>query len=129
MGQGGAITDLGGGCGPGGLAGSPGPAALGNTALALELFGAQPLAIPFLFLGLPGLPTPCGVCTIIQPIVVHFVPNYAGSATFPFAVPGTATLVGFQFDCQYVSLNVTYVGCPALPGAAASNIVRLTLAY
>ncbi|MFN6146547.1 MAG: hypothetical protein ACK5AL_09330 [Planctomycetota bacterium] len=129
MGQGGAITDLGGGCGPGGLAGSPGPAALGNTALALELFGAQPLAIPFLFLGLPGPPTTCGVCTIIQPIVVHFVPNYAGSATFPFAVPGTATLVGFQFDCQYVSLNVAYVGCPALPGAAASNIVRLALAY
>ncbi len=129
LGQGGAITDLGGGCGPGGLASSPGPAALGNTALALELFGAQPLAVPFLFLGLPGPATACGACTVIQPLAVHFVQNFAGSATFAFAVPGAAALVGFQFEFQYVSLNVAYVGCPALPGAAASNLVRLAIDY
>ena len=69
----------------------------GNTALALELFGAQPLAVPFGFLGVPGPTTTCGVCAVIHPIAVHFVPSFAGSASFPFAVPGTATLVGFQF--------------------------------
>lgn len=129
MGQGGPITDLGGGCGTGGFASSPGPASLGNTALALELFAAPPLAVPFLFLGVPAPLLTCGVCSVIQPIVANFVPNNAGSATFPFAVPGTPSLVGFQLDFQYVSFNVSYVGCPALPGAAASNIVRVTLAY
>lgn len=129
MGQGGAIVDLGGGCGPGGLASSPGPASLGNTALALELFGAQPLAVPFLFLGLAGPTLPCGVCTVIQPLTIAFVPNTAGSATSPFAIPGTSSLVGFAFDFQYVSFNVLYVGCPAVPGVAASNIVRVTLDY
>jgi hypothetical protein len=129
MGQGGAITDLGGGCGPGGFASSPGPASLGNTALPLELFAAQPLAIPFLFLGVPGPQLTCGVCSVIQPIVTPFVPNTAGAASYAFAVPGTASLVGFQFEFQYVSFNVSYVGCPALPGAAASNVVRVAIDY
>jgi hypothetical protein len=127
MGPGGSIVDLGGGCGPGGLASSLGPAALGNSALALELFGAQPLAVPFVLLGLAGPTLGCGVCTVIQPLSVSFVPNTAGSATFPFAIPGTASLVGFAFDFQYVSFNVLYVGCPAVPGVAASNVVRVTL--
>jgi hypothetical protein len=129
MGAGGTILDLGGGCGPGGVASSPGPAALGNTALALELFGAQPLAVPFLFLGLPQPHLTCGVCTVIPALSVTFVPNTAGSASWPFAIPGTASLVGFQFDFQFVSFNVLYVGCPAFPGVAASNIVRVTIDY
>ncbi|MBL8753286.1 MAG: hypothetical protein JNK15_08300 [Planctomycetes bacterium] len=129
MGNGGPITDLGGGCGPGGLASSPGPASLGNTALALELFGASPLAVPFLFLAPAGPTLPCGVCTVVQPLSVSFVPNTAGSATFPFAIPGAPALVGVAFDFQYVSFNVLYVGCPAVPGVAASNIVRVTLDY
>lgn len=127
MGAGGAIVDLGGGCGPGGLASSPGPAALGNDALALQLFGAQPLAVPFLFLGLPAPMLTCGVCSVIPALSVTFVPNTAGSVSWPFAIPGTASLVGFAFDFQFVSFNVLYVGCPAFPGVAASNVVRVTL--
>ncbi len=129
LGQGGAITDLGGGCGPGGFASSPGPAAIGNPALPLELFGAQTLAVPLLFIGVPAQLLSCGVCTVIQPILVQFVPNYAGAVTSPFAIPGTPTLVGFPLEFQYVSLNVSYVGCPAVPGASASNIVRMILDY
>ena len=127
IGPGGPIVDLGGGCGPGGLASSPGPAALGNPALALELFGAQPLAVPFLFLGVPAPFLTCGVCSVIQPLSVTFVPNTAGSVSWPLPIPGTAALVGFELDFQFVSFNVLYVGCPALPGVAASNIVRATL--
>lgn len=127
MGPGGPIVDLGGGCGPGGLASSPGPAALGNQALAFELFGAQPLAVPFLFLGVPAPLVTCGVCSVIQPLSAAFVPNTAGAAVSTFAIPGTTSLVGFQLDAQFVSLNVLYVGCPAAPGIAASNIVRATL--
>jgi hypothetical protein len=129
IGPGGAIVDRGGGCGPGGIASSPGPVALGNPTLALELFGAQPLAVPFLFLGVPAPLLSCGVCSVIQPLSVTFVPNTAGSASWPFPIPGTATLVGFAFDFQFVSFNVLYVGCPSLPGVAASNIVRATIDY
>lgn len=129
LGPGGAISDLGGGCGPGGFASSPGPAAIGNPAVPLELFGAQSLAVPLLFIGVPAPLSSCGVCTVIQPILVQFVPNYAGAVTCPFAIPGTPSLVGFPLEFQYVSLNVNYVGCPAFPGAAASNIVRMILDY
>jgi hypothetical protein len=129
MGPGGAIVNLGGGCGPGGLAVCPGPAALGNSALPLELYGAQPLAIPFVLLGLPNQSVNCGVCNLIQPLNAWFVPNTAGTATTTFGIPGNPALIGFAFDFQFLSLNVLYVGCPALPGAATSNTVRITLDF
>ncbi|MCK5942539.1 MAG: hypothetical protein KAI24_11250 [Planctomycetes bacterium] len=127
MGPGGAIVDLGGGCGPGGLAASGGPFALGNGAAPLELFGAQPLAVPFVLVGTAGARVSCGVCDFVDPSNAWFVPNTAGTAATSIAIPGTPALVGFAFDFQFVSLNVLYVGCPALPGVAASNIVRATL--
>lgn len=129
MGNGGAITDLGGGCGPGGLAISPGPAALGNSSLPLELYGAEALAVPFVLLGMPDQRISCGVCDFVDPLNAWFVPNTAGTATTDMAIPGDPGLVGFAFDVQFLSLNVLYVGCPVLPGAAASNIVRITIDY
>lgn len=129
MGPGGAVIDLGGGCGPGGLATSSGPFALGNAAAPLELFGAQGLAVPFALVGLAGARVTCGVCDFVDPTNAWFVPNTAGTATTSIAIPGAPALVGFAFDFQFVSFNVLYVGCPALPGVAASNIVRATLDY
>ncbi len=129
MGLGGAIANLGGGCGPGGLAVSPGPAALGNSFLPLELYGAQPLAVPFVLLGLPNQRVNCGVCDFVDPLNAWFVPNTAGTATTVMAIPGDPILIGFAFDFQFLSFNVLYVGCPVLPGAATSNIVRVTIDY
>lgn len=129
MGNGGPITDLGGGCGPGGLAVSPGPAALGNSLLPLELYGAEPLAVPFVLLGLSNQRISCGVCDFVDPLNAWFVPNTAGTATTVLAIPGDPGLIGFTFDFQFLSFNVLYVGCPVLPGAATSNIVRVTIDY
>jgi hypothetical protein len=129
MGPGGAIVDLGGGCGPGGLATSGGPFALGNGSAPLELFGAQPLAVPFALVGMAGARLSCGVCDFVDPSNAWFVPNTAGTAATSLAIPGTPALVGFAFDFQFVSFQVLYVGCPALPGVAASNIVRATVDY
>ena len=129
MGAGGTITDLGGGCGPGGLAVTPGPFALGNTAFAFELYGAQSLSVPFLLLGVPAPLLTCGVCSVIQAVTTTFVANTAGTATSSLVVPGNASLVGFRLDFQFVTFGVNYVGCPVLPGVAASNIVRTTLGY
>lgn len=127
LGPGGPIVDLGGGCGPAGLASTPGPAAIGNPALALELFAAQPLAVPFVLLGLPNQRVPCGVCAFVDPLDARFAPNTAGTAATTLAIPGNPILIGAAFEFQFVTLNVSYVGCPALPGVAASNIVRVTI--
>ena len=129
MGTGGAIVNLGGGCGPGGLASTPGPFALGNTTFAFELYGAQSLAIPFVFVGVPAPLLQCGVCSIVNPILFFFAPNTAGTATTTWPVPGDGSWLGLQIEFQFVTFNVNYVGCPALPGMAASNIVRATLDY
>jgi len=129
MGTGGAIVDLGGGCGPGGLATTPGPFALGNPAFAFELWGAQSLAIPFVFVGVPAPLLQCGVCSLVNPILFFFAPNTAGTAVTTWATPTDGALVGLQIEFQFVTFNVNYVGCPALPGMATSNIVRATLDY
>ncbi|MCR9244743.1 MAG: hypothetical protein NXI31_06910 [bacterium] len=129
MGSGGAITDQGGGCGPGGLAVGTGPFALGNTNFRCELFGAQPLAIPFLLLGLPGTTQSCGFCSYVQPLGVQFVANTAGYASAPLALPGDPGLVGVAIEFQFASFNVSYVGCIQAPGVAGSNIVRAVLDY
>lgn len=129
MGLGGSIVDLGGGCGPGGLAVTAGPVALGNNTLPLELYGAPPLAVPFVLLGLPNARVGCGVCNFVDPSNAWFVPNTAGTAITSFAIPGDPILIGFAFDLQFVTFNVLYVGCPVLPGVAASNIVRATIDY
>lgn len=129
VGPGGPVVDLGGGCGPGGLLTTQGPCALGNPAFRVELFGAAPLAIPFLLLALAGPHQNCGACTWLQPLSCAFVANSAGYATASLALPGSAAYVGLAFDVQMVTFQVNYVGCPWAPGAAASNIVRATLDY
>jgi hypothetical protein len=129
MGNGGPIVDLGGGCGPGGLAVSTGPASLGNSFLPIELYGAQPLAVPFVLLGMPNQRITCGVCDFVDPLNAWFVPNTAGTAATVMPIPGDPILIGFAFDFQFLSFNVVYVGCPLLPGAATSNIVRMTIDY
>ena len=45
------------------------------------------------------------------------------------AIPDDSILIGFAFGFQLWSFNVLYVGCPALPGAATRNIVRVTIDY
>ncbi len=129
MGPGGPVIDLGGGCGPGGLAAANGPFALGNTEFEVELFGAQALAVPFLLIAWPGPHQTCGVCTAVQPWASRFVPNTAGYATASLALPGDAALVGVTLEVQFVTLLVNYVGCPSAPGFAASNVLRATLEH
>ena len=129
MGVGGTIADLGGGCGPGGLATTAGPASLGNASMPLELYGAESLAVPFVLLGMPNARINCGVCSFVDPTNAWFVPNTAGTAITSFEIPGDPLLIGFSFDFQFATFNVLYVGCPALPGVAASNIMRATIDY
>lgn len=129
MGPGGAVVDMGGGCGPGGLAVANDPFALGNPQFRFELYGAQSLTIPFLLIGLAGPRQTCGVCTVIQPLSCQFVANTAGYCIGAMNVPGDPVLVGVSIEFQFATFQVNYVGCPTVPGMAASNIVRATLDY
>ena len=129
MGAGGPVLDLGGGCGPGGLAAASGPFALGNTGFQMELFGAQPLAVPFLLIAWPGPHQSCGVCTAVNPWASSFVPNVAGYGAATIPLPGAPGLLGVGLEFQFATFLVNYVGCPLAPGLAFSNIVRATLDY
>jgi hypothetical protein len=129
MGAGGPILDLGGGCGPGGIASTPGPFALGHPAFPMELYGAEALAVPFVFVGLPAPRIQCGVCSVIQSVLCWFVPNQAGTALTSMQAPADTASLGLVIEFQFVTLNVNYVGCPPVPGIAASNIVSATLDY
>lgn len=129
MGPGGQITDLGGGCGPGGLNVLSGPFALGNDRLQIELYGAAALAIPFLDIGIAAAPLACGVCTLTDPLSLRFVPNTAGTAVQVLPLPGNAALLGITVEFQWLTFNVAYVGCPLAPGMASSNRVQAQLGY
>ncbi len=129
MGAGGPVLDLGGGCGPGGLAAANGPFALGNSAFSMELFGAQPMAVPFLLIAWPGPHQTCGVCTAVNAWASQFVPNVAGYGVASIPLPGDAAFVGIGLEFQFATFLVNYVGCPLAPGLALSNIVLATLDY
>lgn len=130
MGPGGAVVDLGGGCGPAGLCAVRGPCALGNDAFAIDLHGAQPLAVPFLAVGFAGRPMlSCGVCSLVDPHLFQFWPSTSGSATGLLPIPGDAALVGLALELQWAAWNVAYVGCPVVPGVAVSNRVRATIGF
>jgi hypothetical protein len=130
IGPGGPVVDLGGGCGPAGLCSVRGPCALGNATFAIDLHGAQTLAVPFLIVDYSSRPPlGCGVCTVTDPDLWLFGANTAGTATCTLPLPGAAVFDGLALELQWAALNVAYVGCPLVPGAAASNRVRATIGY
>ncbi|MGE3172363.1 MAG: hypothetical protein AB7O97_07025 [Planctomycetota bacterium] len=130
MGQGGPVVDLGGGCGPAGLCAVRGACALGNQSFAIDLHAAQTLAVPFLIVGWSPRPVlTCGVCAITDPHLFLFGANTAGTATTTLALPTDAAFAGLPLELQWIAFNVAYVGCPLVPGAAASNRVQATIGY
>jgi hypothetical protein len=69
------------------------------------------------------------VCSVIQSVLCWFVPNQAGTALTSMQAPADTASLGLVIEFQFVTLNVNYVGCPPVPGIAASNIVSATLDY
>ncbi len=127
LGPGGPVQDLGGGCGPAGLAVLSGPFALGNDRLELQLFGADPLAIPFAAIGFPGPGLACGVCAMVTPVVFEFAPSTAGQAVKVVVLPSDPRFLGVTVELQWATFQNAYVGCPLAPGLAVSNRLRATL--
>jgi hypothetical protein len=127
IGPGGAIVDLGGGCGPGGVAGSSGSFALGNDAFAFTVSGLPPGALTFLALALPVPALSCGSCTLINPASLEFKPAIAGAATSPFTLPCAVGYFGLPIQAQWMSLLTNSTVCPQAPGLAATNRLQFTI--
>ncbi|MFY9345449.1 MAG: hypothetical protein WAT39_23365 [Planctomycetota bacterium] len=127
-GPGGAVSNLGGGCGQGGTATATANGfAVGNPACQFAVSGLAAGALPLCCLGVPAATIPCGTCTFVNPLATFFEPNVAGTATHLFAVPCDTVYIGFQMDVQWVSVLTPTSPCPLVSGLSASNRVRFTL--
>lgn len=126
IGAGGAVTDLGGGCGLGGsVSAAPSGFALGNAAFEFSVSGLAAGALPLCCLAVPGPTITCGPCTFLSPLATFYEPSVAGTATHALAVPCSTAYFGFVVEVQWASLLTSSTPCPLVAGLAASNRVRL----
>ena len=118
----GRVTDLGGGCGPGGIA-TVSCARVGNTGFTHELRNAAAWSPAFLMLSAARFGLPCGPCTLVPDPTMSFViaagsTDAFGAASVGTPVPATPALVGNKLVEQW--LVATGGGCRAI-GSAFSN--------
>jgi len=127
-GPGGAVSDLGGGCGAGGTLSVLGPVSPGLD-VTLKLAGADPGAtVGVLNIAAAGPPTSCGPCALVPYQLLVLLPIAGGGISFPATVPCDASLVGSTAVLQWTVGPTTSTGCPLL-GAhrALSNAVQVTI--
>lgn len=127
--SGGAVEDLGGGCGPGGSSSAVDQPMIGNASFAAYVEGLHPNASVALFnVAAPGTPPLlCGGCAWIPFQFTLVVPVHQGGALLPLPLPCDHSLIGFQADLQWTSLFAPGSTCPLLPKAGVSNAVRVTI--
>lgn len=131
-GNGGAVRDLGGGCGLGGTAAaSGGPFAFGNTAFGIDLTGANGGAatqgIVLLAVGSNPATVPCGSCVLLLPIVSLAVPiDGSGNGRFPLPVLCDAGLFGGVVQAQFLVLTPGTMPCN-LAAVSLSNRLSMTI--
>jgi hypothetical protein len=128
IGAGGAMVDLGGGCGGGGIAGTNGPVAVGNSAFALTLAGADAGATGSLVnVSPPVAPFSCGPCMLIPPFLTFFEPVSGGAAALPLAIPCDLGLLGGTVHVQWAAFPTAASPCPSFPAVSFSNRLALTV--
>lgn len=129
LGNGQAPVVVGPGCGNGGTSftGGGSPFVIGSQYFAFLCSGLEPGAVPFLGLGFPSPPSPCGPCSLINAISFEFVPNLGGLATRRLPVTCDVAFVGLTLEFQWVSLLTSVSPCPSVNGLSASNRQQITL--
>jgi len=120
IGAGGAVVDLGGGCGAGGTITVNGPVALGNSSFAYGLSGAA--GPPVALVLSPTLANfSCGPCTLRPGLdVILAVP-----APFLSPTPCNLALYGATLYAQWIV--ATPGGCPIAPPLALSSAISVTI--
>ncbi len=126
---GGPVTDLGGGCGVGGVLTAPSPAAVGNPSFRLQLAGVGPsTTFGLLVAGMPGPGLPCAGCVLQLPDYATAVFGVStGGATINLPLACVPSWVGQEIVWQ------TWVPspgpCPLLAPASASNRLSTILGW
>ncbi len=130
LGVGGPLTDLGGGCGQGGVAGGSGPFAIGNSTFRFTLSGARPAVTAAAF-ALNGTVAPlsCGACKILPPLIFVGVPISSGAASITLPVPCNLWLPGQTIEVQWTTLVPGLVPCASVRNVAFSNRLQATVGY
>ncbi len=127
IGAGGAVVDVGGGCGRGGVAAGRGSFAIGNPAFSFVLSGADPGALAAaLNLNAVVAPIRCGACLISPPLLTFAQPIAGGTAMMTIAVPCQPSLIGGMLQAQwYVVGGAT--PCNLAPRVSFSNRLDATV--
>lgn len=126
-GNGGAISNLGGGCGAGN-AGTSGAFALGNTDFSFDLANIPAGASQvWLNLNSPVTPVSCGACQFIPPFVMLPVPFARRSASLPLSLPCNVALIGARLEAQWWEAGVGSAPCFPGLGLTFSDIIRATV--
>ncbi|MEM7310914.1 MAG: hypothetical protein AAF682_29865 [Planctomycetota bacterium] len=127
IGEGGPVTDLGGGCGNGGTVDALGPFALGNQDFVLRLTGADPAATAcFLNIAVPAPPIVCGGCAVTPFGLTFALPIVGGQSLFSTGLPCDASSIGATVQAQWTVFGGVEAPC-AGPGLAFSNRLELVL--
>jgi hypothetical protein len=120
IGAGGAVVDLGGGCGAGGTITVNGPVALGNSSFAYGLSGAGGSPVALVLSPTLGNLS-CGPCTLKPGFdIVLAVP-----APFLSPTPCSLALYGATLYAQWIV--ATPGGCPIAPPLALSSAISVTI--
>jgi hypothetical protein len=128
FGPGGAVVDLGGGCGGGGVANVLNGLTAGNPNFAIEVSGAESQAtIGFLFVAAGAVPLVCGSCSVILSGAQFPVPLFNGGATKALPIPCDANILGVDVVAQWVVFPTSASPCSLFGSASASNRLRLTV--
>jgi hypothetical protein len=125
--NGGALVDLGGGCGSGGTQSFSHNPAIGSSGFRCSVNGL-PFGAPTIFnFSAPAPAVPCGGCSWLPFAVTLTPPTALGSAWVEFPIPSQPSLVGAQSETQWTTIDPPQAPCPLLPGFVLSNRVRLTI--
>lgn len=128
FGPGGAVVDLGGACGNGGVTELVSGLAAGNPNFGIRLSPAiAPATIAFLFISAAATPFSCGTCSVVLGGAQFPVPIVGAQATKLLPVPCDVNIVGIQVDAQWVVFPSSVSPCPLFGSASASNRLRLTV--
>lgn len=123
--QDGELTDLGGGCGPGGTAHAT-CGLSGTLHFGVGLRGAAPLTPAILVLGPQSQPFDCGPCRLV-PRPLFLVPSSTdaqGSASHSLPLPASVALPGLDILAQWI---VRAPGPCATVGSSLSNAIQVTV--
>ncbi len=129
LGNGGPITNRGGGCGVAGTFTTSGPWALGAPDFRFQLQGSGgSLAILNVALGANPATIPCGTC-VLMPADVQLAsaPITSGSARFETSVFCDPALLGSELSAQWLVMTAGSSPCPLVAGIAVSDRLVLRL--